>query len=713
MKKISTKIIITIILCSITLSSILGSISIIVGKTFINKEAMDKLVYMSQSIGGNLNKKFEAPENKVDYLSYYVANTFDIQQLKSDPEYIQKYKESLASTIKNYSEGSKSYLAMYFFFNPDLIGQVGDVCLADINNTGIFEQQPELTGEKYDTNNKNMQWYYETIKQQNGKWSNPHTSSIINSEIITYAKPIFKDNTLIGVASIELKFNDIKKLITDIKVYDTGYAVLYNDKYDYLVHPDFTYKDNLATVKDGIYKDIYEQIKANQSGFIKYKSKNGQNKLLAYTKLSNGWVLTVAPPVNEVLSGINKLAVTICTISVLGIILSIIAALYLGKKISEPIKVATEFINNISQFDLSSHIDHKAEKFSKNKDEIGIMIRALFSLKKNLIDIVNKLGNSSNQVFQYSKSLSTNTDETLIYINNVSDAISELASGATEHALVSQDSLEKIRSLAEDIKIALQSSDIVKETSNNTKQMGKQGSQSLDILTEKFKINSDVTNRISTIVDSLDNKSGSIGNIVSTINSVAEQTNLLALNAAIEAARAGEYGKGFAVVAEEIRHLAEISTDHTKEIAMLINEIQQEISLAKNTMGTGIEAVDKANMAIIETEKSFNLIQDSIKNTLSHIENLSKNVKNVDKNKEKAIVSIEKISTISEEAAGATEEVAAIVKEQTSAMNSIAKTSQELNQVATKMDEIVKMFKFDSLDFIPENFNISEDKKGV
>ena len=91
-------------------------------------------------------------------------------------------------------------------------------------------------------------------------------------------------------------------------------------------------------------------------------------------------------------------------------------------------------------------------------------------------------------------------------------------------------------------------------------------------------------------INSLFEKSGEIEQIVGLINKIATQTNLLAMNASIEAARAGEHGRTFTVVADEVKKLADQTSNSASNIKTLVDKIQSEIMSAKDS----IEDINKS-----------------------------------------------------------------------------------------------------------------------
>jgi twitching motility protein PilJ len=121
-------------------------------------------------------------------------------------------------------------------------------------------------------------------------------------------------------------------------------------------------------------------------------------------------------------------------------------------------------------------------------------------------------------------------------------------------------------------------------------------------------------------IKSLGDRSLEISDIVHTIEDIASQTNLLALNAAIEAAGAGEAGLRFAIVADEVRKLAERSAKATKEIALLIRNVQVETQEAivvveqgtrevESGYGVTVEAGERLKQIAVISERSAELAQ--------------------------------------------------------------------------------------------------------
>ncbi|RYU63612.1 methyl-accepting chemotaxis protein [Aliivibrio finisterrensis] len=163
-------------------------------------------------------------------------------------------------------------------------------------------------------------------------------------------------------------------------------------------------------------------------------------------------------------------------------------------------------------------------------------------------------------------------------------------------------------------------------------------------------------NTASTAVSELDSNVNNIVKVLDVIGDIAEQTNLLALNAAIEAARAGEQGRGFAVVADEVRNLAGRTQGSTKEIQLMISNLQEG---SRNAI------------------TSMEICAETSKSTVSESQNASDALQQI-------VTALESISSMSHQIASASEEQKHVSEDITQRVNMIEESGQQLASVVAE-----------------------------
>ena len=183
----------------------------------------------------------------------------------------------------------------------------------------------------------------------------------------------------------------------------------------------------------------------------------------------------------------------------------------------------------------------------------------------------------------------------------------------------------------------------------------------------------------STIIAELEQHSNEISAVVNVIREIADQTNLLALNAAIEAARAGEQGRGFAVVADEVRKLAERTSNSTKEIALTVGKIQQGTQAAVHSMVSGVDQVQLGTRMAEQAGQSIGEIQSGSARVVAAVNDISSALKEQ--------------SAASNEIARSIEQIAQMVNANNVASENVAAAAIAMGSLADDLSASVRFFR--------------------
>ena len=531
-------------------------------------------------------------------------------------------------------------------------------------------------------------WYIGALKNEKrdgvfAAYSKPYIDKETGKRIITIAQVIKKKEVAVGVVAIDIDFSVIEDYVKNTALLNTGYVLMADDNGNILVD-----NDNNKYIKDSLSNlEAWNEIKSEEEGRHALHINNEKVQIVNLNDEITNWNLIGVISDNEISASLFKLKVTTLFLSfigaIIGIIVSYIATKYFNKQINK-LNKAFEYVAN---GDFTNKIDvNTNDDFGLLGDNFNIMVDDVSKLMKNV-------ENASNNLFNVSHEISIMSNETKTIAQNVSDAIKNVANGAVKQADSTSTATKQVEILANQLLESKKFGDKLNDMSTKTQSLSLQGINMLDTLiqkADKTEKNSKMTySAVTEVVNSIKN----INYISSAIADITEQTNLLSLNASIEAARAGDAGKGFAVVADKIRELAEQSKHSTDEIKTIIENINNNVTSAKDALAESTKIKEDENKSIIETKELFSTILESVSELLAGLEKMNSLNETMFKSKEIVVTKMDDISNISEESASVSEEVTASSTEVTETMLELNNHTQKLEEMASKLKKDLNKFK--------------------
>lgn len=435
----------------------------------------------------------------------------------------------------------------------------------------------------HDYDQTTRDWFKQVKASKSVILTNPYRDLITNELVVSIATSATNiDGSSLGVIGSDVFITQVSELVSKQKLSPNGVVYLINPQGLFITH-----ENEKAILEQSLFdfdmiKEIQKNIQNNETNFG-YFAKNSYYYTSAKMK-STDWIYVTFGPMSDIYAPLWSFAGILVLIAVIGIVVAIVATVFIAKSITTPVILACAKAEEIASGELRNDVP---EKMKTRKDEFGQLGNAFQDMIGHLRSVLVGIRDASSQVDSGAQQMSTTSQQ--------------LSQGATEQAASVEQVSASMEEMAANIRQNADNSQQTEKIALAAVQSVTTGGEAVEKTVEAMK---------------------EIASKISIIEEIARSTNMLSLNASIEAARAGEYGKGFAVVAAEVGKLAERSQKEAGEISKLSKEsvliaeeagttiasvipdikrtaeLVQEISAASNEQTIGTDQINSAIMQL-------------------------------------------------------------------------------------------------------------------
>lgn len=375
--------------------------------------------------------------------------------------------------------------------------------------------------------------------------------------------------------------------------------------------------------------------------------------------------------------------------TIMTLILGFVMSLIISRTISKSIYNVSHAIETLANGNFAIELLKV-----KNRDEIGDLVSSMNKMIHDLRQILSAISKTDHYISSLTSELLASSEENISAANQVASISEKSANGSEKQLQTFKETVNKIQEINHRIVNISHLSEDMLEATGDTRVLTADGAQLVQHVVDYMNDIHVSTEQSTKTIKELEEHSKHIGEIIAFITSLAEQTNLLALNAAIEAARAGEHGKGFAVVAEEVRKLAEESSESAGKVIEIVSYIQEGIQQTAHAMNCQNQMVTEALAHSERTKDSFMSIESSIRIMNEQVRKVSSSVENIKDYSQQINREMMDVQYIAEEGLHLSHDISAASEQQLAVTKEVTAMVQQLADLAEDMEKQLSRFKF-------------------